>query len=1199
MAATMILSWMVIISLQIQVDAVSVFWTSEASTTDKRTNTAPPTPRETTIFPVIADELLLQLTGGPNRCAGNVEVFFFGSWTKVCGYLWDMQDAQVVCRQLGCGSPLGVMYSFPSSNWNPYVMTEVNCAGSEDYLWYCPYKEEYYGCYQRDASVICSDSGITVPLQTGTHAPSLTPPMPSITGAGSCGGLLEGLSGSIQSPGYPNPYPNNARCVWHIRLWDPDRRVELQFLDVQLEGGSCQYDAIEVYDGGSLGSPLLGNICSNSHSVFNSSGPQLTILFRSDGSVTQRGFQAYYSSFLAQNSTPGAGSCGGLLEGLSGSIQSPGYPNPYPNNARCVWHIRLWDPDRRVELQFLDVQLEGGSCQYDAIEVYDGGSLGSPLLGNVCSNSHSVFNSSGPQLTILFRSDGSVTQRGFQAYYSSFLAQNSTPGAGSCGGLLEGLSGSIQSPGYPNPYPNNARCVWHIRLWDPDRRVELQFLDVQLEGGSCQYDAIEVYDGGSLGSPLLGNVCSNSHSVFNSSGPQLTILFRSDGSVTQRGFQAYYSSFLAQNSTPGAGSCGGLLEGLSGSIQSPGYPNPYPNNARCVWHIRLWDPDRRVELQFLDVQLEGGSCQYDAIEVYDGGSLGSPLLGNVCSNSHSVFNSSGPQLTILFRSDGSVTQRGFQAYYSSFLAQNSTPGAGSCGGLLEGLSGSIQSPGYPNPYPNNARCVWHIRLWDPDRRVELQFLDVQLEGGSCQYDAIEVYDGGSLGSPLLGNVCSNSHSVFNSSGPQLTILFRSDGSVTQRGFQAYYSSFLAQNSTPEDYSCGGLLSSPSGTLQSPFYPKNYPNNANCVWEIEVKSNFRITLTFRDVQMEGGRCLSDYVEVYDGPLYTSPLLGKFCSGSFRTYTSSSNLLTVRFYSNSQYTYRGFQADYYSTLADQSTTLSCLSDYMHAVVSRYYLQSYGYSPWRLSLNDPYCKPNITSEYVIFDIPYTGCGTVREGNNNTIIYSNIIRGSSSGTLITRNRTLRLHINCKMLQNTWAQRMYVAEDNFEVNETQYGRYDVNLTFYHSASFLWPVNESPYCVDINQNLFLEAYLHSSDSNLVLFLDTCVASPTPHNFTTVTYDIIRNGCAQDSTYTTYYSPYKHMVRFKFSAFQFVHNNPLVYVQCELVVCRAYDYSSRCYQGCISRSKREASSGQESVTVVAGPVQLRGAGAKNGNACDFK
>ncbi|KFP70893.1 Deleted in malignant brain tumors 1 protein, partial [Acanthisitta chloris] len=116
-----------------------------------------------------------------------------------------------------------------------------------------------------------------------------------------------------------------------------------------------------------------------------------------------------------------------------------------------------------------------------------------------------------------------------------------------------------------------------------------------------------------------------------------------------------------------------------------------------------------------------------------------------------------------------------------------------------------------------------------------------------------------------------------------------------------------------------------------------------------------------------------------------------------------------------------------------------------------------------------------------------------------------------------------------------------------------------------------PYYVKINQNLFLEAYLHSSDPDLVLFLDTCVASPTPHNFTTGTYDIIKNGCVRDHTYATYYSPSRHILRFKFNAFQFIQSNPSIYLQCEFVVCRAYDYSSRCYQGCVNRSKREASS----------------------------
>ncbi|NXU37987.1 DMBT1 protein, partial [Drymodes brunneopygia] len=116
-----------------------------------------------------------------------------------------------------------------------------------------------------------------------------------------------------------------------------------------------------------------------------------------------------------------------------------------------------------------------------------------------------------------------------------------------------------------------------------------------------------------------------------------------------------------------------------------------------------------------------------------------------------------------------------------------------------------------------------------------------------------------------------------------------------------------------------------------------------------------------------------------------------------------------------------------------------------------------------------------------------------------------------------------------------------------------------------------PYYVRINQNLFLEAYLHSSDPRLTLFLDSCVASPTRHNFTTRSYAIIKNGCVKDPTYYEYYSPHNHIRRFKFNAFQFIQSNPEVYLQCELVVCRAFDYSSRCYQGCVRRPKREASS----------------------------
>ncbi|KFV62874.1 Deleted in malignant brain tumors 1 protein, partial [Dryobates pubescens] len=115
-----------------------------------------------------------------------------------------------------------------------------------------------------------------------------------------------------------------------------------------------------------------------------------------------------------------------------------------------------------------------------------------------------------------------------------------------------------------------------------------------------------------------------------------------------------------------------------------------------------------------------------------------------------------------------------------------------------------------------------------------------------------------------------------------------------------------------------------------------------------------------------------------------------------------------------------------------------------------------------------------------------------------------------------------------------------------------------------------PYYIDLNQNLYLQAYLHHPDPNLVVFVDTCVASPDPYDFSTVAYDIIRDGCARDPSYTTLYSPQSHFARFKFSAFEFLSRHPSVYLQCRLVVCRRWDRSSRCYRGCVSRARRDTS-----------------------------
>ncbi|NXQ50443.1 CD5L protein, partial [Catharus fuscescens] len=48
----------------------------------------------------------LRLAGGGHRCQGRVELLHLGRWAGVCGHTWGQPEAQVVCRYLGCGSPV-------------------------------------------------------------------------------------------------------------------------------------------------------------------------------------------------------------------------------------------------------------------------------------------------------------------------------------------------------------------------------------------------------------------------------------------------------------------------------------------------------------------------------------------------------------------------------------------------------------------------------------------------------------------------------------------------------------------------------------------------------------------------------------------------------------------------------------------------------------------------------------------------------------------------------------------------------------------------------------------------------------------------------------------------------------------------------------------------------------------------------------
>lgn len=601
----------------------------------------------------------------------------------------------------------------------------------------------------------------------------------AIPGIPGCGGALTAPRGSFSSPNFPELYDNNIDCEWIISS-SLESKIQLKFTSFELEEhGECQFDYVEVYDGDAIDAPFLGRYCSNNvPPPVVSTGSTLRIRFIADQSVTRGGFRAEYVTI-----------CGGLYTDLQGIIKSPYFPDHYPAGRTCVYHIQL-PVGNLVHLEFQDFALEGSrSCSFDFVEIRESGSENGTQISKLCGTTlPDPITSTYNELWLSFKTDGSYENRGFLANYTNIPI--------GCGGVYRDNHGIIATPNHPDFYPSTSSCSWLIRA-PRGHIVRLTFTVFVVEYHfNCSYDSVEVRD---TNSALIGRFCGNRlPPTLTSSGNEMLITFTSDHNQVHEGFAAAYAFFDASTT------CGGNFFSDVGEIMSPGYPEHYPPSRDCEWILHAHQ-GHQVMLHVLDFDMEAGTnCNFDFLEIRNGGDQLAPLVGKFCGRNNSrtapmkEIISHSNQIYLRFRTDTSMTGRGFHLLYDT-----ATTG---CGGTLTSPTGTIISPGYPQPYGHDAECNWIIRV-SQGSKIALGLVDIDIESHiNCAYDYVEIFDGNSDKAPRLAKVCNdknNPHFIVSSKNVAF-VKFRTDSSQNGRGFRINY-----------QLSCNNTLRGFRGVIESP------------------------------------------------------------------------------------------------------------------------------------------------------------------------------------------------------------------------------------------------------------------------------------------------------------------------------------------------------------------------------------------------
>ncbi|KAL9973059.1 hypothetical protein ACROYT_G019468 [Oculina patagonica] len=255
----------------------------------------------------------------------------------------------------------------------------------------------------------------------------------------------------------------------------------------------------------------------------------------------------------------------------------------------------------------------------------------------------------------------------------------------------------------------------------------------------------------------------------------------------------------------------------------------------------------------------------------------------------------------------------------SFLAVVASDPCVPPGDFLKGTSGFFTSPNFPNNFTANSNCTWNITV-PTERIIKVTFFNFTLEPnqnpaciGDSQGARVFITNVASDNGKQDFKICGqNLPAPVYSVGNSILVRLRSLSNVYS-GFNASYEAIDGGLLCPR----GITLTKASGVITSPYYPRLYPDNQNCSWQItapqgnRVKLEIAITLNIQQCGLQPD-CTCDYLQVQNGFSADHNGDDRICGapGETKTYYSTHESLKVLFVSDvtGSKQYDGFEATY---------------------------------------------------------------------------------------------------------------------------------------------------------------------------------------------------------------------------------------------------------------------------------------------------